>query len=160
MNTRFDRDARRAVLRAAQEEARALGSATVEAEHLLLALASDERGGTGRLLAEVGLDHDGVNTALQRETERSLAAVGVALGDFALPEPPTRAPRSPKLAASAKRVLECAACLALARKDRRIGAPHLLVGILRAEIGTVPRALAASEVDRIALLTRAERLLG
>ena len=60
-------DARRVVVRAAEEEALALGSATVEAEHLLLALATDETGPVGRLLADAGLAHDGVIAALARE---------------------------------------------------------------------------------------------
>ncbi len=47
----------------------------------------------------------------------------------------------------------------VANGSRRIGSLHLLVGILRAELGTVPRALAGADVDRIALATRAERML-
>lgn len=89
-----------------------------------------------------------------------LAAVGVTIGDFALPDRRARPPRSPRFAPSAKRALERAARVAAARGDRHIGASHLLVGILRAELGTVPRALAAAEVDRVDLLGRAERVLG
>jgi ATP-dependent Clp protease ATP-binding subunit ClpA len=160
MFERFAADARAAVVRAAQEEAAALGSATVEAEHLLLALASDEAAPAGRLLAEAGLDRDGLREALERESERSLAAVGVCLGDLA-PLRAAAAPprRRPRFAASAKRGLERAVRVALGRDDRRITAPHLLVGILRADIGTVPRALAVADVDRVDLMARAERLL-
>ena len=160
MSIRLDPDARRAVLRAAQEEARALGSTTVEAEHLLLALASVDAGPTGRVLADAGLDRDGIAAALEREAERSLACVGVVLGDYrsSVAHAPIR--RSPRLATSAKRALERAVRAALDREHRRVTGPHLLVGILAAQVGTVPRALAAADVDRVALLTRAERLLG
>jgi ATP-dependent Clp protease ATP-binding subunit ClpA len=159
MFERLEMDVRRAALRAANDEALALGSPTVEAEHLLLALAADPSTPAGRLLAQSGLDHGGVLAALDRETERSLAAVGVSLDDFALPRP--AAPRgSPRLAASSKRALERAVRLAVARGDRSIGAPHLLAGILRAEAGTVPRALAAAGVDRAGLASGAEALLG
>ena len=44
-------------------------------------------------------------------------------------------------------------------RDRHIGAPHLLVGVLRADVATVPRALAAAEFDRVELATRAEALM-
>jgi ATP-dependent Clp protease ATP-binding subunit ClpA len=159
MFERFVKDARRVVIHASQVEAQALCSPTIEAEHLLLALAADEATPAARLLAENGLDHDGVRIALERETERSLAAVGVGVGDYALPDKPTAPRRSPKFAASSKRALERAVRLASARRDRHVGASHLLLGILHADVGTVPRALAAVDVDRVALVTRAERLL-
>jgi D-alanyl-D-alanine carboxypeptidase len=159
MLERLEKDARRAVLRGAHDEAQALGSSAVEAEHLLLALAADEHDPSGRLLAESGLGHDEVRVALEHETERSLAAVGVVLGDFTLPETPVAPRRRPRLAASAKRALERAARIAVGRRDRRITSSHLLLGVLRTDIGTVPRALAAAGVDREALAVRAERLL-
>lgn len=157
MFEQFAKDVRRVVVRAAEEEAQALGSSTVEAEHLLLVLAADEPSPVGRLLADSGLDREGVLAALERETERSLAAVGVAISDFA--QAPTAPRRSPRFAASSKRALERSLRVAHARSDRAITPPHLLVGILRADNGTVPRALAAVEVDRFALSTQAERLL-
>ena len=158
MFERFVKDVRRVVVRAAEEEAQQRGSATVEAEHLLLALAADDGNPVGRLLANNGLDHDGLLVALERETERSVAAVGISLTDFA-PLVATAPRRKPSFAASAKRALERTLHVALAHKDNRISPPHLLVGILQADIGTVPRALDAAQIDRVALLARAERLL-
>ena len=152
-------DARSAVVRAAEQEAQALGSATVEAEHVLLALAADTAGPVGRLLAEVGCDHDGVLAALELETDRSLAAVGVALGDFGLAGVATTRRKKTRFAASAKRSLERAVQTAQARGDRTVTAAHLLVGILRGEIGTVARAVEAAGLDRVTLLLRAEALL-
>lgn len=157
MLERLAEDARDAVLRGAQE-AQELGSATIEAEHLLLALAADENTPTGRLLADCGLDHGGVRGALESETARSLAAVGVAVTDFALTDPGHPPRRRPKLATSSKRVLETALGLARSRKDARIAAPHLLVGILSATLGTIPRALDTTHVDRAVLLTKAQQL--
>lgn len=159
MFERFVKDVRRVVVRAAEQEAQELGSVTVEAEHLLLALAADEDSAVGQLLAGSGLDHDGLHAALERETERSLAAVGVALTDFT-PLRPTAPRRQPRFAASSKSALHRTVQIAASRKDGYITPPHLLVGILRADIGTVPRALAAAEIDRVELLTQAERLLG
>jgi ATP-dependent Clp protease ATP-binding subunit ClpA len=159
MFERLDTDARVAVVGAAREEALALASASIEAEHLLLALAGDEDTATGRLLADAGLDREGLLEALDRESERSLAAVGVDLRAFAPREPPSRSRLRPRLAASSKRALEQALRAAIARNDHRISSPHLLIGILRADIGTVPRALASVDVDRVELATRVEQLL-
>ena len=160
MGPRFSgKDVRRAVLRAAEQEVRSLGSRSVEAEHLLLALAAHEQDPAGRLLAESGLDHASLRAALERENERSLAAVGVSVSDFELPDPPPAPRRSPRFAASAKRALHAALRIAADRKDRRIGSLHVLLGVLDARIGTVPRALEAAEANPFALAASAHRLL-
>jgi D-alanyl-D-alanine carboxypeptidase len=159
MFERFDAGARRAVQRAVDEEAPAAGTAAGEAEHLLLALAADQGGAVAGLLCENGLDHDGLVAALERETERSLAAVGVALGDFAAAGRPAARRRKVSLATSSKRSLERAVRLAAGRGERTLGAAHLLLGILHTQIGTVPRALAIADIDRVGLIGQAERLL-
>jgi ATP-dependent Clp protease ATP-binding subunit ClpA len=161
MRESFAAEVHAVVVRAAEEEAGATGSPTLEAEHLLLALTSRRGDPATELLARSGLDHEGILAALDRETERSLAAVGVAAGDFALADTQIvpRRTGKPRFAASAKRSLERAVRVAAARGDRRITSAHLLLGILRAEAGTVPRALAAVGVDRFALAGEAERLL-
>lgn len=157
MFERFGKDVRRVVIRAAEQEAHALGSQTVEAEHLLLALTADG-GPAGRLLRDRGLDHEQLCAALERETKRSLAAVGVNANDFG-PSARPQDRRRPRFGASAKHALERTAKVAVARKSGHISAPHLLVGILRTDLGTVPRALAAAEQDRVELATRVEALL-
>jgi ATP-dependent Clp protease ATP-binding subunit ClpA len=149
MLERFTVDAR-SVVKAAHTQARGLGSPTIEAEHLLLALAS--RVPVVPALADAGLDHDAVLAALDTARERTLQAVGIAGGDFDLsPAPVTQRPR---LAASARTALERAVNLAAARSDRRIRAEHVLLGVLGAEAGTVPRALAAADVDVAGLRER------
>ena len=47
----------------------------------------------------------------------------------------------------------------VSRSDRRLEAAHLLVGVLDARVGTVPRALALAGVDRDGLTGRAEAAL-
>jgi ATP-dependent Clp protease ATP-binding subunit ClpA len=146
MFERFTREARMAV-KDAEAEARELGSPTIEAEHLLLALTrQDPATAVGRALAEAGLDHDRVEDALASERERSLLAVGISIGDFDLPapRPATRA----RMAASAKSALEHALRISLERADRRITGAHILLALLRAQAGTVPRALHEAGVDR------------
>lgn len=136
MFERFTRDARRVVVQAADVEAAALGAQTVEAEHLLLALSDT-----------IGVAHATLVEALEAETAASLDAVGVVL------RPPPPAPRrgSMRMGASAKLALHRSLQAALARKDRRIGAEHLALGVLQAEVGTVPRALALAGLDREAI---------
>src|SRR3954453_17021000 len=152
MLERFTRDARAAVARA-QDEARGLGSPTVEAEHLLLALARDSGDPAGRVLVRRGLDHGRVREALALEVERSLAAVGVSA---AIDPDPREDEGDRRFGASAKRALERAVKAAVRRGDRRLVSGHLLLGVLAAEVGTVPRALAAAGVDRTALAAAVE----
>jgi ATP-dependent Clp protease ATP-binding subunit ClpA len=152
MFERFTREARMAV-KDAEAEARELGSPTIEAEHLLLALTrQDPATAVGRALAEAGLDHDRVSEALDAERERSLMAVGISIGDFDLPAP--RPAARPRMAAGAKSALEQALRVSLERADRRIDGGHILLALLRAEAGTVPRVLRESGVDRAALNDR------
>jgi ATP-dependent Clp protease ATP-binding subunit ClpA len=146
MFERFTRGARTAV-KDAEAEARELGSPTIEAEHLLLALTrQDPASAVGKALAEAGLDHDRVAGALDAERERSLAAVGISIHDFDLPAPHPSS--KPRMAAGAKSALEHALRISLERADRRIDGAHILLALLRAEAGTVPRALAEAGVDR------------
>jgi len=146
MFERFSHDARE-VVKVAEAEARELGSPTIEAEHLLLALADRVAA-----LPAAGLDHDGVLAALDAERDRSLAAVGVSASGFE----PSPLPSKPKFATSAKSALELALREALARGDKRILPGHVLLGVLRPQAGTVPRALQQAGVDRDELRARTE----
>jgi ATP-dependent Clp protease ATP-binding subunit ClpA len=149
---RFAGDARR-VVRRAEREAVELGSPVIEAEHLLLALTwTDEAA-----MAMVGLDRETVVLALETEWERSLAAVGIVAGDFDLPA--RRVEGHPRMAASARTALERAVKAAAARKDRRFVAGHVLLGLLQADAGTVPRALSLTGFDRAELKDRSAALL-
>lgn len=155
----FDRfeDDRRVVLDRARDEARELGSATVEAEHLLLALTHDA-GLAGEVLAESDLDGDTLREALTAEFERSLRTVGVSVVAFDLPPAPPP-PGKPRLGTSAKAALLRAARAALARGDRRVSSTHILLGLLRARAGTVPRTLDVAGVDIFVLAARTEAAL-
>lgn len=155
MFNRFVKEARE-VAAQAHEIARRLGSSTVEAEHLLLALAERPGPTVQAALAEAGLDPDGIYEALDAENERSLAGVGVSSAAFNLPAV-AEAPEQPRWAKTAKLALERSLEAALARGDRRIQPGHILLGVLRAPVGTVPRALQGVGVDRaeVALLVEA-----
>lgn len=71
MFERFTKDARAAV-HTAVSDAKATGRPTVEAEHLLLALATSPE------LQSLGLDRAQLTEALVEEERRSLLAVGLS----------------------------------------------------------------------------------
>lgn len=151
---RFVKEAREIAAKS-HKIARALGSPTVEAEHLLLALAEAPDTVAREALADAGLDGEGVREALDQDNERSLAAVGISPAAFNLP-PCSSTTTRPKWATSAKLALERSVKVAAARNDARIEPEHILLGVLRAPLGTVPRALETAGIDRLALARRVE----
>lgn len=141
----------------AAAEARLDGSATVEAQHLLLAVAADQDSAAGRVLVSAGLDKDAIRAALDREFEGSLGAAGVARSAFdglplATPDPK----HVPHPGASVRLALERGIGGAAGADPQPA---HLLLGILQAEVGTVPRALAVAGIDRADLIARVAQTL-
>jgi ATP-dependent Clp protease ATP-binding subunit ClpA len=153
--TAFDQYLHRIIVRA-EHEAREDGSATIDARHLLLAIAGEREASTQRILASVGVDYRALRDALDREFEHSLSVVGVSVAAVDLPRP-SGGPAHPRMGASAKLVLERSFAAVARKKDLRPA--HLLLGILRAQAGTVPRALALAGVDRDGLKARVRRAL-
>jgi ATP-dependent Clp protease ATP-binding subunit ClpA len=149
----------RVIAERAREEARAAGSPTLEAEHILLAIASDQGTPAQQVLASAGLDHEAIGEALEAEFADSLMGVGVSLSAFDLRHPANNPTRTPRWSQSAKLVFQRAAEVLAANRDRRLEATHLLLGVLRAQIGTVPRALELAGVDRAALAAEAQQTL-
>ncbi len=107
-------------------------------------------------LEAVGLDRDGVRRALDREFEHSLGAVGVSAAAYDLPRP-SRRPADPTIGTSTRLALDRGFANASRKKDLRPA--HLLLGILAAQVGTVPRALALAGVDREGLIARVRAAL-
>ena len=140
----------RNALKQAKELASELNSRTVEAEHLLIVLA-DPRAETGKALQEAGLSRSQIEATLREENRLSLAAAGV--------EPLTaeqasasRHTRPPQWGTSAKAAL--ARGHHIAKESGRVWetTTDLLLGVLQAELGTVPRALAIAGTDRTELI--------
>lgn len=144
----------RATVQESIDEAQQLGAHEVQAEHVLLAL-SRARDESAALLADVGLDHDGILAALRVERDRSLAAADVA------PVPDVRLQATPQLrprwgASMREAMLRGGAEARRARRNHAaMRGVDVLAGILSAEFGTVPRALAYAGIDRVALRDRA-----
>ena len=150
MFERFVHDARRVALEA-NSVAAGLGSSSVEAEHLLVSLAAGDDA-AGRALRDAGLDPQELRDAIGRDFERVLRNVGIDATGVDLPA--NCRSEKPRWGASAKQGLERALAEAKRRGDREIGPEHILLGLLRAEHGTVPRILAAEGIDPAELTGR------
>ena len=151
-----DRSARRLFVYAMQEAVRH-GSPSVEAEHLLLAVAAEGPRSVRTLVEEFGLGYEAVEALVTREREASLGGVGVE----AKAPMPLRAMRGARgrdrLGASAVSAFRRAR-FAAHGPGRRNEAVAILLGVLDADYGTVPRMLAFAGVDRAALRARLEAL--
>lgn len=145
----------RAIIEQAEREAQADHSTTIEARHVLLAIAAQPETTPGQVLREAGLDREALRAALDRELEHGLSAAGVAFAASELPASRSAAPRATELGASVRHAMERG--VAGVRKDPRPA--HLLLGILQAQVGTVPRALALAGIDREGLLARVQEAL-
>jgi ATP-dependent Clp protease ATP-binding subunit ClpA len=141
----------KAVLDDAASEARADGSSTVGAQHVLLAIAGSDEPSTRRVLTSFGLDRTAIRAALDREFEQSLGAAGVSLGASGVPRPSQAHDDSPPLSSSFRLAMERGVGSAGTSAPQPL---HLLLGIVQAPVGTVPRALALAGVDRKDLLKR------
>ena len=133
----------------AQAMARRAG--TVEAEHALLAILDRAESPAAKALAAAGLDYSEFEAALAAERTRSLAAAGIA------PISPAELAATPRTGkpgwgASVRDLLRRAD--KPAAKDDRPGALEieLATAILRAHLGTVPRALSIAKIDRNSLI--------
>ncbi len=147
------------VIISAIDEAIRRGAPSVEAEHLLLAISAGHDV-AGRTLAEFGLDHGGVDAALSGERERSLRAAGIEpIAEARLTATRQSRPGWGATVREALRRADFRAHRSRGRAEReRLAVTDALVGVLRADLGTVPRALAYAGVDRRELIARLERL--
>jgi len=150
MFQRFVADARRVAVEA-NSVAAGLGSASVEAEPLLVSLAAGQDR-AGSALREVGLDPEELREAIHRDFERVLGRVGIDAAGFDLSASCRRT--TPRWGASAKQGLERALQEAKRRGERHIGPEHILLGLLRAEHGAVPRILEGEGIHRDELTGR------
>lgn len=144
------------VTRQFEIEARRDGVKLIEAEHMLLALATNADSDAGRLLIKSGLNHDRLSAALREERRRTLAFAGMSAPDRK-PLEATGQDRSLPLGTSAKAAVRRAMIGSHRERHRRgrLRGTDLLAGILEAEFGTVPRALAIAGIDRVALASLA-----
>lgn len=132
-------------------EALSRRAGTVEAEHVLLAILAQPTAPATTLLASSGLDYTTLEAALDAERKRSLGVAGIVPQSSASLASIPRT-KNPGWGASIRDVLRGAD--KPSAKDGRPGALEieLAIAILRAELGTVPRALAIAAINRTATL--------
>ncbi|GAA1608927.1 hypothetical protein GCM10009789_74230 [Kribbella sancticallisti] len=150
-----EKDVRAVLVHGGRAEARQDGSAAIEAEHLLLALAALPDNAVARLMREAGLTREAIRAALDREWEQSLAVAGITVDVETLPTATPNHDRTPHIGESAKLVLKRAMDNAAERGGGRIGASNILVGLLDTKLGRVARALDLTGIDRPTLRSRA-----
>ena len=139
----------RMAVRMGRHEARAMGSDIVGSEHLLLGIlrSGDQR--AARVLAEMGVTIE----------DARIAAQPTLIDGQGHAEPAGK----DGISAYARSVLEQSLREAIARGEGHIGVEHLLLALLREEVGGAARTLAELGVDadvvreRLAGTTRAER---
>jgi ATP-dependent Clp protease ATP-binding subunit ClpA len=147
----------RSLFTSAEAEARTSRSSVVEAEHLLLAISARPDTDAGHVLVSFGLTHDTIEQALDDEFEASLAVAGVSVRPKDLGRPAPEPPRRLRLGASFKSAMKRS--VAAAHGSRQIRPAHLLLGLLGAQVGTVPRALHFAGVNQAELATLTEQTL-
>jgi ATP-dependent Clp protease ATP-binding subunit ClpC len=143
---RFARETRGCVV-AAVEEARMLGHDSIGDEDLLLGILRADEGVAAEALSTFGVTLEGVRDESEGMLSDALSSVGISLKevrreagdafDMSIPED-RRIPFSPR----AKKALERALREAVRLRQKRLGAEHVLLGILRNEDGTAVRILA------------------
>jgi ATP-dependent Clp protease ATP-binding subunit ClpA len=160
MFERFARESRHVIVRAVAD-ARRLGSDQVEPEHLLLALAEGATDPAARALAEVGLDAERIERAIEQDLVTSLALVGVPAAVVEATPVYPGAPK-PSLSIPVKAALERALRAAVRRGERCMGTEHLLLGLLDPPPVSVRRVLAKLDVEpaRLAALVQVEVAAG
>ena len=147
MFERFTQDVREKVRRAA-ELADHEGAAMVEVEHLLLALVDPVTDQIGMALERAGLSRETINDARDREFRSALALAGVNTGR---PVPAgarrLRRGRTTRFAPSAKLALERTLGVAAESNQQRITNQSLVLAIVGAQVGIIPRLLAELGTD-------------
>lgn len=150
---RFAREARACV------EARTLGHDSVGDEDLLLGILRADEGIAAEALSSLDVTLEDGREESERMASDALSSIGMSLEDIRreagdafdarIPEG-RRIPFSPR----AKKALERALGEAVRLRDNRIGAEHVLLGILRTEDGVAVRMLARLGVSPEALEER------
>jgi ATP-dependent Clp protease ATP-binding subunit ClpA len=139
----------------AERIAREMGEEEPGAEHLVLSALGLPDGSATRAFAAVGVDDEGIRTALRQEQADALVSVGVPRDAAeAMAEPTSLDPGSAPLlyaaGPTAREVFQEAGRLARSAKQRLAGA-HVVIAVAGLERGTLPRVLDRLGIDRARL---------
>lgn len=180
MFERFTQDARAVVLPAAEQQARRWpisdgdGKPVIAAVHFLLALAGGEHGPAVEALRAHGITADAIREGLAGRVSGldadALATLGIDLAAVREATEATFGPGALDLGGavrgrvpfgqSGKQVLIFAVRAAVGAHANRVGAEHLLYGVLKLRDATVADVLTAHNVDQNALSAEVAELIG
>lgn len=145
----------RSLVADAVAEAAKRGTATVEAEHVLLALLADSSAPLALAWAAAGLDYAKLDAALVVERTNSLAAAGVTPIDSALLASTARVTKpswGASVAAARARAHAAPVTRSLSSRTRAVArTTDIAAAIVAAPLGTVARALSYAALDRAEL---------
>ncbi|MGE5287038.1 MAG: Clp protease N-terminal domain-containing protein [Micromonosporaceae bacterium] len=126
----FEKDARRAVLEGAKEEAARRGDRRIGTDHLLLGLLHDRE---SRAAAALGVSLEFARAAADALDRAALASIGIDVGDRSPPAAPIKPPRRAPLTSGARAVLLGSVLEARRSKARRIRGRDLVIALLTRE---------------------------
>jgi ATP-dependent Clp protease ATP-binding subunit ClpA len=130
MFERFDKDARKAVLEAAKEEAARRGDRRIGTDHLLLGLLHDPESVAARAL---GVRLESARAAADELDRAALASIGFDLGDRTIPAAPVRSLRRAPLTSGARAVFIASVLEARRNKARYIRGSDVVLALLTRE---------------------------
>ena len=137
------------------------GSRTIEAEHVLLAITVAGTSDTRALLADAGIDNERLARALKEERRAALARIGFRDLDetVLVATPHTERIDRPMWGTSIREAMARARRVGSgrSRSGRGPSDADFVLGILLANLGTVPRALELAGIDRDTLIGRIQR---
>jgi ATP-dependent Clp protease ATP-binding subunit ClpA len=155
----------KALLTAAEDEARAMGEQQPGAEHLLLAALDLPDGAARRAFARFGVDADDLRKAIVQVDADALASLGLeptvaaTLAARRPIRPADGRPRIYRSSPSAQEAFQAAAALARAEKPSRFSGAHVVAAVAEQQEGTAARMLEALRIDRRELAEAARREL-
>jgi len=130
MFERFNERAIKSIM-LAQEEARRLGHAVTEPEHLLLGLICERYGSAGRAVESMGVGHRDARVKLESLVERGTTPVGAEI----------------PFAAQLDEAFSAACAFADQLKHSHVGSGHLLIGLIDVGPKRVVEVLAHFDID-------------
>lgn len=150
----------RALLGRAERLAKESGEALPGAEHLLLSALALPDGTARRAFERLGVDPNGVASAIAAQHADALRAVGIEPGDADSPVVPAPEVRGVfRSAPSAQVVFRRAVELSGTPKPRRLLGAHVVVAVAEMEHGSAARALRHMGVKREHLAAAARQEL-
>lgn len=149
----------RQLLGGAEHLSQQTGEALPGAEHLLLSALALPDGTARRAFERLGVDPDGLPSAIASQHADALRAVGIEVDADALDVPAPQGRGVFRSTPSAQAAFRRAVELSRTPKPRRLLGAHVVIAVAEMEHGTAARALSQMGVNREQLETAARQEL-